>query len=147
MTQVEKSSKRLKATGEWFLTGSTVVKESVVGKKKILTARSTYDFKGDLEGKWVGDNQRIEIDLDTGNAKGEELEATFTGTVFGKRGSFHVNDRWTVIDDNIPKSPFRILKGTGKGELAKIQGKGYYWGSAKHEKGKYVAWISFQPKQ
>jgi len=146
MTQVAKSSKRLKATGEWFLTGSAVVKESVVGKKRILVARSTYDFKGDLEGKWVGNNQRIEVDLDTGDAKGEELEATFTGTVFGKRGSFGMKDRWAVIDGNIPNSPFRIVKGTGKGELANVQGWGYYWGSAKDEKGKYVAWISFQPK-
>ena len=142
--QAKKSPNSLRASGEWFLTGSTVLKETIVGKKKkILKTRSTYDFKGDFEGKWVGENQNIEIDLDTGNSKGEESEATFTGSVFGKRGSFRINDKWTVVDGRIPKSPFRIIKGTGTGALAKIQGKGSYWGSAEQEKGEYTAWIRF----
>jgi len=128
------------------LTSSTVVRETVVGKKKILMARSTYDFTGDLKGKWVEEKQRIEIDIDTGNSKGEGLEVTFTGSVFGKRGSFGVRDKWTVVRGQIPRSPFTIVKGTGTGALANIEGKGFYWGSAEEEKGEYTAWISFEQK-
>ncbi len=124
------------------MTGSTVVSETVAGNKKIIIARSTYDMKGDFEGIWVGETQRIVIDLGTGNVAGEELEATFTGTVLGKHGSFGIKDKWTVVDDYL-FGPFEILKGTGTGDLANLQGKGTYWGSAKQEKGEYSAWIRF----
>jgi len=141
MGRARKPPKSLMTRGEWFLTRHKVISETAVGDKKIIISRSTYDLKGDLKGKWVGELQTIEIDLDTGNARGDELKAHFIGTVFGKHGSFGIKDKWTVVDGWIPPSPFRILKGTGTGDLANIQGKGSYWGSAEQEKGEYAAWI------
>jgi hypothetical protein len=92
------------------------------GGKKLTRARVTKTFQGDVEGE--GDVEYLMMYREDGTATLVGLER-IVGRVHGKAGSFVLQEEGT-FEDGAARILWRIVPGSGTGELEGIRGEGRF---------------------